>query len=122
MTLTFLDFDYSDDDDGHGSFDAMAAVSPAQWPLVQAEVQRVLAWAHREFPGARGDLDEGGQWDWELQGVRETPTTLHLYYDDAASQLRVDDGEPGQPRITVSLTLTGTPAFCAALREAFAIG
>lgn len=120
--LTFLDFDFSDDDDGHGSFDAMAAVSPAQWPALEAEVRRVLAWAHREFPGARGALEDGGQWDCELQGVRETPTPLRLRYDDATGQLRADEGTPGQPRITLSLTLSGTPAFCEALREAFAIG
>ncbi len=121
MTLNYLEFDYTEDGDGHGSFDALAAVSPAQWPALQAEVQQVLAWAHREFPGARGALDEGGQWDCELQGVRETPTVLDLRYDESARALRVAEGAPGQPRITLGLTITGTPAFCAALREAFAI-
>jgi len=121
MTLDYLDFDYTENDDGHGSFDAMAAVSPAQWPALQAEVQSVLAWAQREFPGARGALEEGGQWDCELQGVRETPTPLHLRFDEGSGRLQVADGAPGQPRITLSLTLSGTPAFCAALREAFTI-
>lgn len=122
LRLNFLEFDYSDDDDGHGSFDAMAAVSPAQWPALVAEVERVLAWAQREFPGTRGALEDGGQWDCELQGVRETPTPLDLRYDEATGRLRASEGAPGQPRITLSLTVSGTPAFCDALREAFAIG
>lgn len=121
MTLNYLDFDYAEGDDGHGSFDAMAAVTPAQWPALQAEVQQVLAWAHREFPDARGALEDGGQWDFELQGVRETPTPLDLRYDEGTGTLQVADGKPGPPRITLSLTLSGTPAFCAALREAFTI-
>ncbi len=121
MRLNFLDFDYTEGDDGHGSFDAMAAVTPSQWPALQAEVLQVLRWAHHEFPGARGALDDGGQWDVELQGVREAPTPLDLRYDEGDSALRVTEGAPGQPRITLSLTLSGTPAFCAALREAFTI-
>ncbi len=121
MRLNYLDFDYTEDDDGHGSFDAMAAVPPAQWPALLAEVQQVLAWALGEFPGGRGPLEEGGQWDCELQGLREVPTPLALRADDATGQVRVTEGAPGQPRLTLSLTLSGTPAFCDALREAFAI-
>ncbi len=121
MTLDYLDFDYTEDEDGHGSFDAMAGVAPAQWPALLAEVQQVLAWAHCEFPGARGALEEGGQWDFELQGVREVPTPLDLRFDEGTGQVKASQGTPGQPRLTLSLTLSGTPAFCAALREAFAI-
>ncbi len=121
MTLDYLDFDYTEDEDGHGSFDAMAGVAPAQWPALLAEVQQVLAWAHREFPGARGALEDGGQWDCELQGVCEVPTPLDLRFDEGTGQVKESQGTPGQPRLTLSLTLSGTPAFCAALREAFAI-
>lgn len=121
MTLDFLDFDFSEDGDGNGTFDAMAAVSPVQWPALQAQVERVLAWAHREFPGMRGALEDGGQWDFELQGQREAPTPLELYFDGGTGRLQITEGAPGQPRITLSLTLSGTPAFCDALREAFEI-
>lgn len=121
MTLSFLDFDYSEDDDGNGTFDAMAAVSPAQWPALQDEVHRVLAWVHREFPGLRGPLEDGGQWDYELQGLREVPSPVELQFDETNGQLKVAEGAPGQPRMTLAFTLTGTPAFCAALREAFGI-
>ena len=121
MPLDYLVFDCTPDEEGNATFDAMASVSPAQWHALQAEVQGVLAWAHREFAGLRGPLEEGGQWDFELQAVRETPVTLDLRYDEGPACLRVADGAPGQPRITVSLTLSGTPSFCEALREAFSI-
>lgn len=121
MTPDYLDFDYSEDADGHGSFDAMAAVTPAQWPALQDEVQTVLAWAEAQFPGERGPLEDGGQWDFELQGVREVPTPLDLLWEEGSGQLRVREQAAGSPRITLSLTLSGTPAFCDALRLAFSL-
>lgn len=121
MTLAYLDFDFSEDAEGHGSFDAMAAVAPAQWPALQAEVLRVLAWAEDAFPQARGPLEEGGTWDFELQAVEEVATTLHLQPDDAGRALQVARGATGAPRTTLSFTLSGTPQFCDALRAAFAL-
>ena len=56
MTLDYLDFDYSDDGDGQGSFDALASVAPAQVAAVHAEIETVLAWAHAQFPGGPGAL------------------------------------------------------------------
>lgn len=119
--LAWLDFDFSEDADGHGSFDAMAAVAPAQWPALQAEVLRVLAWAEDTFPQARGPLEEGGTWDFELQAVEEVATTLHVEVDVPARALQVQRGATGAPRTTLSITLTGTPEFCAGLRQAFAL-
>jgi len=121
MTLAYLDFDFSGDAEGHGSFDAMAAVAPAQWPALQAEVLRVLAWAEEAFPRARGPLEEGGTWDFELQAVEEVATTLHLVPDEAGRVLKVARGATGAPRTTLSLTLSGTPQFCDALRAAFGL-
>ncbi|GAB3645633.1 hypothetical protein [Ramlibacter alkalitolerans] len=117
--LHYLDFDYSDDEHGHGSFDAMAAAAPAQLRALQDEVARVLDWAHAQF-GAPGPLDEGAAWDCELQGVREVATTLAVRYRSGTG-LELHAGAAGEPRVTLSVTLTGTPAFCAALREAFAL-
>lgn len=117
MTLDFLDFDYSEDDQGHGSFDAMAAAAPAQLPALQAEIVRVLQWAEREFPDAQGPVEEGGEWDVELQGVQELPVTLDVAY--AGGQLRVQPREAGAPRVTLSVTVTGTAMFCEAFRREF---
>jgi hypothetical protein len=122
VDLLYLDFESSEDADGHGSFDAMAAAAPAQLPALQAEVLRVLDWAHRSFPGSRGPLDEGGEWDYELQGVQEVATALEVRHDEAAGRLQMQAGAAGVPRTTLSLTLSGTPAFCAAFRDAFGIG
>src|SRR5262245_16934446 len=49
MALDYLDFDFSGDPDGHGSFDAIASAAPGQLAALQGEVVRVLAWAEREF-------------------------------------------------------------------------
>lgn len=99
MELQYLDFDVSDDDSGCASFDAMASVLPARLPALQAEIDAVLQWAAAAF-GPAGTLEDAGEWDYDLQRV----------------------AEPGsEPRITLTLTLSGSPAFCAALRERFGI-
>lgn len=117
-TLHFLDFDFSEDDHGHGSFDAMAAAAPAQLPALQAEIAAVLDWAHARF-GPPRPLDEGGEWDCELQGVREAATALHVEHRPGTG-LALQPGATGEPRVTLTLTLTGTPAFCDALQQEFA--
>ena len=96
--LRYLDFDYSEDTEGHGTFDAMASTSPEKTPEVHAEIAQVLAWAEATFPDSRGALDEGGTWDCDLQETRDDP--------------RFD---------TVTFSLSGTADFCAALREQFAL-
>ncbi len=121
MTLNYLDFDYSEDADGVGTLDAMASASPAQVPALHAEIVAVLAWAHQHWPGACGPVEEGGEWHYDLQGVQEVSTPLTLALDDATLQLRVAAGSPAPARTTVTLTLSGSAAFCGALRDAFGI-
>jgi hypothetical protein len=102
MTLHYLDFDYSEDEDGNGCFDALADTPAERHPAVLAEVALVLDWAQAAFAGLHGALDDGGAWDHDLQvlpGEANAAVT------------------PG--RRSVSLSLSGTPAFCAALRERF---
>jgi hypothetical protein len=116
--LAYLDFDFSEDEEGHGSFDAMASATPVHLPALQAEVVRVLDWAHDRF-GAPRPLEEGGEWDYALQGTRELATALDVRHVPGALQL--SDTGTATARVTLSLTLGGTPAFCDALRRAFAI-
>jgi hypothetical protein len=118
MTLDWLDFDYSEDAEGNGSFDAMAAASPAQLPALQDEIARVLDWARAHF-GAPMPPDEGGEWHYELQGVREVATPLRV--EHSRGRLHIEPGTPGAPRVTLSLTVGGTPGFCAALRQEFGL-
>ena len=96
--LRYLDFDYSEDTEGHGTFDAMASTAPEKVPEVHAEIERVLAWAEATFPNARGALDEGATWDHDLQETREDSRFT-----------------------TLTFSLSGTADFCAALREQFAL-
>ena len=121
MKLHYLEFDFSLDADGHGSFDAMASAGPAQLAALEAEVMRVLAWAFADFAGRRGPLDEGGEWDYELQGVQEVATTLDVAYDPSAPRLALESGSTGTPRVTLSLTVSGTPQFCDAFRAEFEV-
>lgn len=96
VVLRFLEFDYSEDTQGHGTFDGMASVPPKRLPDLEAEIARVLAWAEATFPDSRGALDEGATWDFDLQQTQEDE--------------RFD---------TVTLSISGTAAFCAAMREQF---
>ena len=102
MTLHYLDFDYSEDEDGNGCFDALADTPVERHPAVLAEVTLVLDWAQAAFAGQHGALEDGGIWDHDLQVLPSEPSAA------AAAE-----------RYSVSLSLSGTPAFCAALRERF---
>ncbi len=97
MTLNYLIFDHSEDTEGIGTFEAMASVSPDHLDAVKAEVALVLAWAFAAFPGGHGPLDQGFEWDHDLQEQQES-SALH----------------------TVTLWLSGGADFCRAFAERFA--
>lgn len=66
-TVHYLIFDLSDDAHGVSTLEAMASTSAAQHAAVMAEVQQVLEWAWRSFPHTHGSLDDGMDWDHDLQ-------------------------------------------------------
>ena len=119
MALQYLSFDFSEDTEGTGVFEAMASTWPEQVAAVQAEVVRVLQWAHHAFPGTRGPVAEGGDWDYDLHGVREFTAPERITFNPANGLLDVQAGAPGKPRHTLTLLLSGTDAFCDAFRQAF---
>ena len=119
MRLHYLEFDYSEDADGVGTFDTLAATAPAHNAAVLAEVASVLAWAHQAFEAQRAPLDEGGEWDYDLQGWREFSAVDVLDFDDHSGKLSVQAQAAGAARHSVSLSVTGTPSFCSAFRERF---
>jgi hypothetical protein len=121
MNLDYLVFDHSEDTEGVHTFEAMASVGPAQWPNVQREVAEVLQWAHQRFAGERGPIDEGADWDYELQGLHEVASVDALTFDEASGQLRSRLGPSGQPRHTATLTLTGRGHFAQAFAEALGL-
>ena len=122
MTLDYLDFDYSEDTEGVGVFDAMASTGAQQVPAVHAEIVRVLEWAHAGFGGPGAPVGDGGDWDYDLQGMQEIHLPETIEFDPAAGRLRVQAGPAGAARHTVSLSISGTPEFCAAFRQAFDLG
>lgn len=122
MNLQYLDFDFSEDADGTGTFDAMTSVSPGQLPALHADIAAVLTWAHQQFPDACGPSEEGGEWQYDLQGVQEVATPLTLQFDAASGRIATGPGTPAPPRTTLTLSISGNPGFCAALRDAFGIG
>ena len=121
MNLRYFDFDFSEDAQGHGSFEAMASALATRLPELETELLRVLAWAHGEAPGERGPLEEGGQWDYLLNAVQEVTTPLELRYEPGSQALGWQAGLPGAARVTLTLTITGTPAFCTAFRQNFGL-
>jgi hypothetical protein len=121
MNLDYLVFDHSEDTEGVHTFEAMASVGPAHWSSVQLEVAQVLDWAHRCFEGERGAIDDGADWDYELQGLHEVASVDALSFDEATGQLRSRLEPPGQPRHTATLTLTGRGHFAQAFSEAFGL-
>lgn len=121
MSLQYLEFDYSEDGHGHGSFEAMASVPAARVAALHAEVAQVLAWAQQAFPDAHGPLEEGGEWDYLLEGQQEWSAPMTLHYDESGQRLRGELGSAGEPRHTVTLSLSGSAQFCEAFRQAFGL-
>lgn len=122
MNLRYLDFDYSEDAEGTGTFDAMASVPPAQIHALHAEIAGVLAWAHARWPDACGPLEEGCVWQFDLQGVREASTPLVLKFDPGSGQLHASTGTSVSLRTTLTFTVSGGQEFCWALRDSLGLG
>ena len=122
MSLQFLVFDYSEDSQGCGAFDAMASVRQAQLAALRAEVAEVVDWADTAFAGQRAPLDDGGAWDFDLQSLQEWSLSETLTYDEGSGRLDVRPGIAGAPRHTVSLSIVGAADFCDAFRSQFELG
>lgn len=120
--LRFLNFDLSHDPDGGAGFDASASVTDAHWPALQAEVARVLDWADTQFTHARGPVEEGGQWDFELQGSQELSVATRLDWRPGQPALHTETLGGALRRHTVHLSLQASPAFADAFCAAFGVG
>ncbi|MCE1251526.1 MAG: hypothetical protein LWW82_12485 [Comamonadaceae bacterium] len=116
MALDYLDFDYSEDANGQPCWDAMACVSATHLPALCAEVVQLLTWAQAQFPGRQGPIDEGFDWDYELQAQTEDGQPLACSYLPHSAQLQLAPAAPTQ-RLQLSLTLCGSAAFGLALDD-----
>lgn len=65
--MRYLTFDMSDDTEGVATLDAMASTFPEQHAAVMAEVKQVLDWAWHGFPHTHGPVEDGMDWDHDLQ-------------------------------------------------------
>lgn len=116
MDLDYLLFDFTDDESGAGSFDAMASVLPQRLPALLNDVEAVLQWAHRHFGPPAASADEAG-WDFDLQATDDAGQAVTLAYDAARGHAILAPQASG--RLTLSLTLGGPATFCDAFRHAF---
>jgi len=115
MQLDYLDFDHSEDDEGTATWDALASVAAERLPALASEVEQLLRWAHRTFAGRSGPIEDGGDWDFDLQAQQGDGQPLAVGYDEASGRLQLS-APPGE-RITLSLTLSASAAFSEALRS-----
>ena len=117
QSLDYLIFDYSEDEEGNGTWDAMASVSVARLSALTAEIESVLAWANRAFPGQRAAIEDGGDWDFDLQAQDDSGNSLIADFDARASKAQIAAAPTGNTNVT--LTISGSAAFADAFREAF---
>jgi hypothetical protein len=69
--------------------------------------------------GVPGAPPEDGEWDFALQAVADPDRPLAITYDVGKGEVAM--GHAGGALVTVTLTLTGVPAFCEALRGSFGL-
>jgi hypothetical protein len=86
-----LTLDLSEDTDGLLTIEAMGSTSFEQHAAVLAEAQRLLQWAQRNYAHTQGPVEDGMDWDHDLQ-------------------VHVEDGRWH----TVTLTISASPRFAEA--------
>jgi hypothetical protein len=94
--MDYLIFDLSEDTEGVTTLEAVVSTKAERHAAVMAEVHQVLAWAWRRYSRTHGPVDEGMDWDHDLQ-------------------VTVEDGDWH----AVTLTLAGSPRFVEAFLAAF---
>lgn len=69
--MNFLNFSLTEVEDGVSSLEAMASTAAEQHKAALDEAQQVIDWAWQKFPQAHGPLDDGADWDHDLQVTTE---------------------------------------------------
>lgn len=123
MNLHLLDFDCSEDADGVTCWDALAHPSARYTPALLAEVEQLLAWAHGFSPAGPGPLEDGADWDFDLQVKLHDPSanpacvTARVRFEPAQSRLLLVPEPTADQRLELGLSLSGTPGFAQAFHE-----
>ena len=116
MNLQFLEFDCSEDSEGVVCWDALAEPAPRHTQALLQEVTQLLVWAHRFGGEAPGPLEEGADWDFDLQ-IRQGHTPVLALWDRAQERLALSPAPSADKAITLSLSLSCSPAFAQAFLE-----
>ncbi|PIT73156.1 hypothetical protein [Limnohabitans sp. G3-2] len=116
MDLQFLEFDCSEDSQGVVCWDALAQPAARHTPALLEEVRLLLAWAHRFSSQAPGPLEDGADWDFDLQ-VHGGNRPVHCLWHSTQEKLELSPPASATEEIALSLSISGTPAFAHAFRE-----
>jgi hypothetical protein len=120
MDLQLLDFDCSEDTEGVVCWDALAQPHPRHNNALLHEVAQVLAWAHGFDAQGPGPLEDGANWDFDLQATLhvggQASQDAHLVFDPKKGQIHMDAADLSHP-VALSLSLSGTSGFAQAFRE-----
>jgi hypothetical protein len=122
MELQYLEFDCSEDTEGVVCWDALAQPAASHTEALLREVTQLLAWASHFNPQGPGPLDEGADWDFDLQVHLHKPHSQHstpaqAHWQAEQQTLNILPAPTPEDRVELSLSLSGTPAFAQALRE-----
>jgi hypothetical protein len=122
MDLQYLEFDCSEDTEGVVCWDALAQPAASHTAALLREVAQLLSWASSLSQQGPGPLDEGADWDFDLQvqlhrahTMQSTPAQAHWQAEQQTLNIHPAPGT--EDRVELSLSLSGTPAFAQALRE-----
>ncbi len=138
MNLQLLDFDVTEDTEGVVCWDALACPEPGHNPDLLHEVAQVLVWAWRFTAQEPGPIEDGADWDYDLQATfkpqGQEPVPVRLQFDPVSGQISwqqdLDDRQAqGQHapdfslncRMELSLSMSGTPGFADAFRAKFTL-
>ena len=108
--MRYLNFDLSESGEGVTTLEAMATTGADHHAAVMAEVQQVLAWAERQFPHSHGPVDDGCDWQHELQVVVEP-----------GAPSSEEGSTPRRTWTCVTLILSGSTRFVAEFLQRFGL-
>ena len=116
MNLAFLEFDCSEDAEGVVCWDALAQPTAGHTRALLQEVTQLLAWSHRLGMQDPGPLEGGADWDFDLRILWANASVL-AHWDKAQEKLDLSPQPTTGESITLSLSISGTPAVAQAFRD-----
>ena len=87
MTLDYLDFDYSEDEEGTGTWDAMSSVKAERVTALANELALLLRWANQKFADRQGAAEDGFDWDYDLQAQDDGVSKVLVHFDTIGGDL-----------------------------------